>query len=175
VSSALLSSGTGDVVLGPAALIALKALLVATRHEPAEKALRDFLRRCAAKPVVMESADPAPTCSAAAARRVELIARGQHREYDALVSDLRRDELDQQKHDSFGAYKQQLAMGSSVFLSLFSAVALGYYFGQRLFGDSPSKVWACAACCGFVLLIVEVALVIFKLQASDGKRKEKGV
>lgn len=72
--------------------------------------------------------------------------------------------------DSFSNYKQQLAVGSSVFLSLVSAVALGYYLAQRL-GYSEGVAWTCALASGIILLLAEVVLVVLKLSRADRRQQ----
>ena len=180
-----------------ATLSALKRALDA-QSGAAPHNLRSFLRLHAFTPVLRSRRR---ACSVALeskeARRDELRARQQHRDYNGLVADLRKSEIEQvglwegqaatltpltsncamtlqRQTDSFSTYKQQLAIGSSVFLSLISAVALGYYLARRL-GYSDATVWTCALGSGIVLLLVEVALVMLKLSHADeaAKRRRK--
>lgn len=158
----ILRPTSSDVFLGPESLRALKAVL---ESEGSRISLRDFLRSCGASPCVKGAEDATVPINPTSVRRREaLIARSEHRAYDALVASVRRVELGQSQQDSFSSYRQQLAIGSSVLLSLFSAVALGYYGGLRVFANDASKAWACAAFCGTSLLVIEVILVLFRLQ-----------
>jgi hypothetical protein len=162
----ILRPTSSDVFLGPESLRALKAVL---ESEGSRISLRDFLRSCGATPCVKGAEDATVPINPTSVRRREaLIARSEHRAYDALVASVRRVELGQvcqllqvcnscfrdscadcpstlqSQQDSFSSYRQQLAIGSSVLLSLFSAVALGYYGGLRVFANDASKV--CCVC-----------------------------
>jgi hypothetical protein len=78
--------------------------------------------------------------AAKAAWRQEMEARSAHREYRGLVSDVRREEESAARAETFALYGQQLSVGMSLLLVLFSAALLGYFAGRMIYPDDPTKV-----------------------------------
>lgn len=100
-------------------------------------------------------------------RREELRARAAHREYAQLTASVRREELAARQVDTFSTYRQQLSLGMSALLGLFSAAVAGYYFGRILFGRDDSRAWMMSLGFGIVLLLVEMGLLVIQLSRAD--------
>jgi F0F1-type ATP synthase assembly protein I len=135
----------------------LRASGASLRPEPKPSATEELARQRAG-----ESAEDARE-----RRREELRARAAHREYAQLTASVRREEMDAKKTDTFSTYRQQLSLGMSALLGLFSAAVAGYYFGRILFGRDDSRAWMMSLGFGIVLLLVEMGLLVIQLSRAD--------
>ena len=100
-------------------------------------------------------------------RREELRSRAAHREYESLVADVRRPEIEANSMDTFSSYRQQMSLGMAAFAGLFSAVAVGYYLGRAMYGPNDGRAWTLGLAFGIVLLLVEMGLLVIQLSRAD--------
>ena len=104
------------------------------------------------------------------ARREEMRGRQAHRDYAALVTDVRRAEVAGELAAGFRLFSQQLSLGASLLVTLVSAALLGYFAGRAWFGPARhADALALAAGSGVTLFVVEAVLIVGRLSRIDAK------
>lgn len=99
--------------------------------------------------------------------RAAMRNRASHRDYLDMVSDVRKEEVDAAKAESFSLYSQQMSLGGSLLVTLFSAALLGYFLGRAWFGASDPRCMVTSVVCGMAMLMVEGLLMVSRLSRVD--------